>query len=163
MYYTSINTLEKEYLLGKSINITELKNLQGQLVPKDQFVNKVLVLDFWYTKCGNCMPKLKELDKIHEHFAENPNVLVASIVDGKLSSLDETNELLKDWKFKHPIYYDSMGILVSKYQIGKNGYPIELRIGKDSKVKQIYEGLANPKVSNYLKSSIEDIESLLRN
>jgi hypothetical protein len=117
--------------------------------------NKSYAAQYWL--------KLQELDKIYEHFAGNPNVLVASVVDGKLSSLEETNELLKDWKFKHPIYYDSMGILVNKYQIGKNGYPIELRIGKDGYIKQTYGGLANPKMSNYLKGSIVDIESLLRN
>ncbi|SFE90508.1 TlpA disulfide reductase family protein [Thermoflexibacter ruber] len=161
IYNLSINTLEKEYLLGMTINVPALKSIEGRLISEEYFANKVLVLDFWYTKCGNCMPKLKELDKIYEHFANNPDVLVASIVDGKLSSMEETKELLKTWQFKHPIYYDSMGIFINRYQIGKNGYPVELRIGKDGRIKQSYEGLGNPKISNYVINSITDIEQLL--
>lgn len=163
MYHYSMDSPKDSHLYNKYIEVVQLRNLEGKLVSDKQFDNKVLILDFWYTKCGNCMFKLQELDKIYEHFAGNPNVLIASIVDGKQSSLEETRDLLKKWKFKHPIYYDSMGILINKYQIGKNGYPIELRIAKDGYIKHTYGGFTDDNIINYVKNSIAYIENLLQN
>jgi cytochrome oxidase Cu insertion factor (SCO1/SenC/PrrC family) len=163
MYHRNVNLPENKYLLNQLVNVVQLRNLKGELIPNKQFDNKVLVLDFWYTKCGNCLLKLRELDKLYEYFSDNPNVLVASIVDGKLSSLEETNELLKDWKFKHPVFYDSLGLFTNKYRIAENGYSIELIIDRKSYIKQTYVGLAESETTNYLNLSIANIENLLKN
>lgn len=163
MYYRNVNLPENKYLLHQFIDVGQLRNLKGELIPHKQFDNKVLVLDFWYTKCGNCLLKLQELDKVYEHFSDKPNVLVASIVDGRYSSLDQTNKTLKDWKFKHPVFYDSLGLFTNKYRIAENGYSIELIIDKKSYIKQTYVGLAESETTNYLTLSITYIENLLKN
>lgn len=163
MYYRNVNLPENKYLLNQSVDVVQLRNLKGELIPRKQFENKVLVLDFWYTKCGNCLLKLQELDKVYAHFSDNPNIVVASIVDGKHSSLEQTNKILKDWKFKHPVFYDSLGLFTNKYRIAENGYSIELTIDKKSYIKQTYVGLAESEITNYVKSSIAYIENLIKN
>nr|MCU0392667.1 hypothetical protein [Thermoflexibacter sp.] len=57
MYHLSLNAPEDSHLYNKYIKVMQLQNLYGNIASNEKFNNKVLVLDFWYTGCGNCMLK----------------------------------------------------------------------------------------------------------
>lgn len=67
-----------------------LTTTDGAELTKDQFTNKVLVLDFWATWCEPCKEKLKKYEPIIEKYADKGVELLAV-------SLDSGPEVAAGW------------------------------------------------------------------
>jgi cytochrome oxidase Cu insertion factor (SCO1/SenC/PrrC family) len=57
----------------------ELPNTQGKLVKLADFGQKVVIVDFWFTGCENCINLHTRMKTIHDKYRDNPNVAFVSI------------------------------------------------------------------------------------
>ena len=65
------------------------KNLQGQTVSSDQFVGKIVLLDFWALWCGFCLEEIPAIKRLREQYREQGLRVVGVSSDEDVTSLQQ--------------------------------------------------------------------------
>jgi thiol-disulfide isomerase/thioredoxin len=127
-------SLKKEMMDKPSIDFT-LKRLGGPAVSLAALKGKVVILDFWATWCGPCKASFPSLQKIHDKFKDNPNVMFLVADTWEKETGDEKEKLVKkfvdDNKYTFPVVFDEG--FVEKY--GVTGIPTKFVIDKEGKIR----------------------------
>jgi len=87
IYKTILLDLKRTKTKGRPFYPFELPDTKGNMVKLANFGSKVIILDFWYTGCENCVNLHHNMKVIHEKFSNDPNVAFVSISIDK----DRTN------------------------------------------------------------------------
>lgn len=133
-----------------------LPDAKGKIHRLKDYFGKLIIIDFWYTGCGNCAIQAKSLKPLIEHYKTNPNIQFISIsIDGyknkdlwikslnsKIYTDDSEVNLLTDGKNSE---------IIKHYNI--TGYPRLIVIGKDGRM--ITTSPPNP------RTKIVDFEKLI--
>lgn len=145
----------------------ELKDKEGKVVRMEDFKGKVVVLDFWYTRCIPCLVLAEPLAQIREYYKGNPDVVFIDI------NLDEDtdqwkNSLAQGTKLGNNetlFYTDSLSLSVSTAPLGFNnpmnefykikGVPTWIIVGKKGEILE-----RNPPRPLPEKNGIESAGSL---
>lgn len=116
----------------------DLPDKDGRRVRLSDFRGKVVLIDFWYTGCGNCLYYYRnELSKVEEHFKNDTSVVFLTI------SIDRSKALwIKSIQARQytsgdviNLYTDGAGNnhdVIKRY--GVFGYPRPVLIGKDQRI-----------------------------
>ncbi|MGB3108930.1 TlpA family protein disulfide reductase [Sphingobacterium siyangense] len=115
-----------------SLQDTSKKNIK-----LTDFRGKIVLMDFWFTGCGNCKQLTEGMKPVIEHFKNNPKVVFVgvsvdgdfeewkkSVKSGQYSNKESIDLYTNDLKSKHPI--------IKHY--GFSGYPSLLLIDGDGKI-----------------------------
>lgn len=156
-HLTNLNTFDEAINKKVALDFTDL---DGNPINEDVWRDKVLIIDFWYTECGMCREKLLLLDKVNEHFKQNKNVQIISVIDGSLNTKEEVKEYLGDTELPFPFLYDPNGEFIKRYGLGVEGYPVEIKIDKSGHIKDVLLGLWSFE-SVYIDKTVERVTSLL--
>ncbi len=159
-YFFNIMThsVALSHLEGKKLNF-QFDDLDGNSVSSKYFKNKVVVLDFWFTGCEACVVKHREYEKLYILFKNNPNVVIASVVDGRYSSREETKSFLRKYKYGFKTFYDKDGNLSRKYNLDTDGYPVQIHINRAGKIIGTVSGFGLK--SLWYNNTIKTIKSQL--
>lgn len=120
--YTAHTAMGAQDLRTDSLKMAypfELHDKNGKIVRMEDFRGKVVVLDFWYTRCVPCMLMAKPLADMREYYKDNPHVVFIDVnldkdVDKWKNSLANGSKLGKETLF----YTDSLSISLSTAPIG---------------------------------------------
>ncbi|WP_398452137.1 TlpA family protein disulfide reductase [Sphingobacterium thalpophilum] len=123
--FTKINANTSQYLdtlKTDSIRMAypfQLKDRHGNIVKMEDFRGKVVVMDFWYTRCVPCMVMAKPLAEMREYYKDNPHVVFIDVnldkdVDKWKNSLANGSKLGKETL----LYTDSLSISLSTAPVG---------------------------------------------
>jgi thiol-disulfide isomerase/thioredoxin len=104
-------------------------DIEGYKIDPKSLAGKVVVLNFWFINCPPCRQEIPELNKIAATYASNPDIVFIAIATDEK---DKLKEFLKENPFAYHIVSDGRE-LATKY--GIKGYPTNVIIGKDGKVK----------------------------
>lgn len=85
---------------GNPFRAFKLQDEHGKVYTLDHFKNKVVVLDFWYTGCINCIKLTDYMKPVYAHFKGNNRVQFVSISIDK--SKDEWLKSIQGGKYTHP-------------------------------------------------------------
>ena len=121
-------------LLNQQAPDFELTNLIGEIKSLNQFNEKVIVLNFWFTTCQPCIKEIADLNILAEEY-KNKEVVFISIAKNKKN---EVVKFLKKNKFIYDIYLSNEEIL-KIYSI--NSYPTNIVIDKTLKIVYYEKGL----------------------
>lgn len=73
--------------LGKQVkwfSCTTINWLNGNLVKLSDFKGKLVYMDIWATWCGPCVEEIPNMEKLYQHYKDDPRVLLVSVsVDSK--------------------------------------------------------------------------------
>ncbi|WP_169304375.1 TlpA family protein disulfide reductase [Pedobacter frigoris] len=151
VYYAMARTIVKDssYLAllkelsirspGKKFTDFKLESIDGLFKTLQDFKNKVVLIDFWYTGCGHCQDFYrKTLIKAEKKFKDNPHVVFLSIsIDrdkpvwkesvkkGTYTSLDAENVYTNGLRALDPI--------VTRNNI--TGYPFVILLDRENRIK----------------------------
>ncbi|MEO6133677.1 MAG: SCO family protein [Ginsengibacter sp.] len=114
-FYDSVNVVEKNGkmtsdTLWHSVRNMRFTNQLGQNVSLDDLKGKVIVLDFFFTRCPTICPKLgKAMKKLQSSFPNNDSIVqfISITVDPKHDSVPQ----LKNWAEKFNVDPDSWWLL----------------------------------------------------
>jgi peroxiredoxin len=140
----------------------KLKNSKDKIVNLSDFKGKVVVMDFWFTGCINCMNFYKtSLSEAEQHYKNNPDVVFITICIDKeknkwLASLEKERYTSKTSQNLYTEGFGDKHPVIKQYNI--TAYPQPLVIGKRGELLSRSEDLLNRKV---LEKSIED--ALIKN
>ena len=124
--------------------LPEMTSLDGQSFDPASLKNKVYILSYFQTWCGDCVKEQPQLQQLKQHFGDNLEILMVS---------DEPVEKLKQFKAKFDagltIYHTKKSL---KGDLGVRAFPTTYLFSKDGKmlVKKV-EGI------NWYNSEIIDM------
>lgn len=83
--HTKIDNLSFLSLDGKEINI-------------DQYRGKIVVLNWWHTRCGPCIKEMPGLNSLVESYSKNKNIVFLAVAH---NTADEINTFMKKREFNY--------------------------------------------------------------
>ncbi len=104
-FFLTLNVFAQDNLqIGKKapiINITDYL----QNAPKNPLLkNKFIVLEFWATSCKPCLEVIQHINKIHDQFKENPNLVFLAMTN---ENPQQTNKIFVKHKFNSWVVCDT--------------------------------------------------------
>jgi peroxiredoxin len=112
----SISPLVK---VGDTIPRFSLLDLDGNLISSTNLDTGLILLDFWYKKCGPCWLSMPDVERLHNTY--NRQGLRVFGINGHDTVPDELKELLKEREVTYPTLLDAQKSLANYLHI--TGYP----------------------------------------
>ena len=104
-------------------------------INNQSFENKIVLLDFWYTRCGDCFVKFPQLQAFYDKYKDDDSIAVCAI--NKPIEEDKPNEAFQlTEKYTFPVLLPADEELPEKFDI--KGYPTTLVIDRRGMV--VYKG-----------------------
>jgi thiol-disulfide isomerase/thioredoxin len=81
-----------------------LKSLDGKVVTLDSLKGKIVVVNYWGIWCGWCVKEMPDLQKLHEKYANDPDVAILTIDNDQ--NPDDVPPWMKQKGFTFPVLLD---------------------------------------------------------
>ena len=105
---------------GKYVNINDLKG-------------KVVLLDFWYTRCGVCFRAFPQVQELYNKYKDNPSFVLYAVNHPIHSdTIGQAFYTIKSLKYSFPVLLPADKGLADS--LGVMAYPTVLVIDKDKKI-----------------------------
>ncbi|TDO26565.1 TlpA disulfide reductase family protein [Sediminibacterium goheungense] len=132
-----VENFQKKYTPGIAVPPFSLTGLNGEKINSQDYIDKVVVLDFWFTGCDACVTMARVLRLAKDRLAGDPDIVFMSI------SIDTDRETwlnsVSKGIYSHAdfvnAYTNGMGMehsLIQQYQI--QAYPRVMIMGKGNKM-----------------------------
>lgn len=99
-------TDRKQEVLGEAIGDPEeiasfdLKNLEGESMNSSSLKGKIVILNVWGTWCGPCVKEMPDIQKLHEKYKDDPEIVVLTINN------DPDIGKVRDWMEEHEYTFE---------------------------------------------------------
>lgn len=110
---------------------------QKNIVTDDNFRNKIVLLDFWYTRCGVCFQKFPQVEAVYDKYKNDSSVLIMAV--NKPIEEDKPNEafqVIKTEGYSFPVVVAKDEDLAEKF--GVKYYPTTFVINESGQI--VYKG-----------------------
>ena len=92
-----------------------VRTLAGQTFDLGEHRGRVVVLDFWASWCPPCIKTLPALQRVHEKFAADDDVVVASVNTDQGKNRERQVELfMKNHRYDFPVLLDDAQLTVQQ-------------------------------------------------
>ena len=127
----------------------KLADLNGETLDKEQFKNKIVILNLWATWCSPCVKETPDLVKMQNELPDDFALLLAS---------DESLEKIHQFKERRPLDLTFTQIQTSVESLGVYSLPTTFIIGKDGQLLETLVGARewdSPKQIEQLKTYLK--------
>ena len=127
----------------------KLADLNGETLDKEQFKNKIVILNLWATWCSPCVKEMPDLVKMQNELPDDFALLLAS---------DESLEKIHQFKERRPLDLTFTQIQTSVESLGVYSLPTTFIIGKDGQLLETLVGARewdSPKQIEQLKTYLK--------
>lgn len=154
LWYFIYNFNAKERIDSPRMVFYDDENTEIRL---DTVKNKIIVLDFWTTNCGNCFKKFPDYEKIYFNYKNNPkvNMYVLNIPTIK-DTTGHAKKMIDKYNYQFNKLYADSDSIPKEFKF--NGYP-HLIIIKNGEVR--FNGTPNTDKKLFIKDIRAEIEILL--
>jgi thiol-disulfide isomerase/thioredoxin len=120
--------------------IFSLPDIQGTTAELDDYLGKVVILNFWATWCVPCKEEMPFLD---QYGLDHPDsIVILGIAVG--DSEEEVRSFLEEMNVSYPILMDKTGVVGSVYHVV--GYPTTYFVDAKGIIRGKYIGLMTPRI-----------------
>lgn len=143
----TINTLpdSKETALDFIIH-----DISGNRIKLSELKGKIVVLNFWFIKCGPCVMEIPQLNQLQQSYSNNDNVVFLALTFDKEELV---HQFLNSKPFNYTIVTDAMAT-INTY--GIQSYPTNLIIDQNGKVV-LKEFGYRTNIKSVLKATIDSL------
>lgn len=113
------------------ISKIKLTDLKGETLSKEQFDNKIVILNLWATWCTPCIREMPDLVKMQNELPEDFVLLLAS---------DESLEKIQQFTERRPFDLTFAQIQTSIESLGVYSLPTTFIIGRDGQLLETLVG-----------------------
>lgn len=140
------DTKNRNQLKGSNIENLDLTDLNGNKFSLESLNKKIIVLNFWFTKCAPCIKEMPDLNKLKEKYNNKPIAFFAVTYDNK----NIVDAFLKKIKLDFTVIPDDRKTI---NQFGIQFFPTNIVI--DSNGKIVY-------VNDFFGNGIKEIDKVLQ-
>ncbi|MFZ4457217.1 MAG: TlpA family protein disulfide reductase [Bacteroidales bacterium] len=116
---------------------------------------KVVVLDFWFSKCGVCFQEFPNFQRVYDTYKSNPNVYIASVNFFQVfDSEEEIYRLISQPGYTFPVLICNEKKWID--ELGIKAYPTIIII--DQQGNMVFRG-SNQMVELYLENLLSNLNS----
>jgi thiol-disulfide isomerase/thioredoxin len=137
-------------IVGEAVNLQEIVELSGNKYSLENLIDKVIVLNFWFTSCRPCVAELPELNKLSQEYNDKDVVFLAPT----FNTDDEVNSFLSHKEFHYTILPNARQ-LISDYRV--SGYPTHIIIDRNSVIRFYQIGAESESIFSILNTEIEKL------
>ncbi len=124
------------------------KDIYGKEYNSTNLLGKIVVIKFWFLRCGPCLEEIPQLNQLVSRYQNNPNVkFLAAATD----DYEDVKKFLTKKDFKYTMLYDTYDIH-GDFKVA--GYPTHMVIHKNGTVAKVYTG-KNSNLANSISKVIE--------
>jgi peroxiredoxin len=121
---------------GASLPDFELADFDGRIVTKANLAGKVIVINFWFTRCGPCIAEMPELNKLVEKYKDQEVVFLAPGLDSK----EEITKLLVKHQFEYRILPNAESFAKS---LEVKFYPVNAVVNQSGTITELINGTSS--------------------
>lgn len=143
--------LRDSCLVGLQAPFFEGTTLENEKYNLENLKGKVIVVNFWFTRCAACIKEMPYLNKIVSKYKNNKNVIFLSFANEDSPTL---KKFLKSKKFDFKVIPDASHILIDTFKLF-TAWPTSIIINKEGKISFIQQDSIDSK-SNF-KDVLDEI------
>lgn len=136
---------EVKRMKGQSFPDFELTALDGKVYSKEELQGKILLVNFWFSRCGPCIMEMPEMNEMVSEFSDEEIVFLAPTFD----SNDEVNRFLEKRDFDYEIIAD-----VKEFckEMKIQSYPTHFVVNREGFIEKVVIGYSTMTISTLRKS-----------
>lgn len=115
--------------LGREFPFQFMTDVNGNTFRKEDFENKIVVVNYWFVECPPCIKEIPELNALVEEFKENDDIF---FIAPSLSDKSKILSMLQKRPFNYALIPDME--IHAKEEMGISFYPTNMVIDKTGKV-----------------------------
>lgn len=119
--------------VGEAAPDITLQTLEGHTVSLSELKGKKVFINFWATWCPPCREEMPEMQKFHEKFGDEVEILAVNGTAGE-KSVEEVQEYVRKGGYTFPILLDRKLTWTHAYQV--ISIPTTYFIGTDGVIQQ---------------------------
>ena len=136
---------EVKKMKGKAFPDFELTSIDGEVFSSSNTKGKIVLFNFWFTRCTPCIMEIPELNEMVEEFKSDQVVFIAPTFD--------TEEMVQKFLKKRAFEYEMVSD-VKDFCRGNNiySYPTHFIIGRDGTIEKVMIGYSALTVGSLKRS-----------
>ena len=134
---------------GQLIAPFKLRDINGRKFDSKELKGKIVVLNFWFIRCGPCRMEIPELNTLVKQYAGREDVVFLAV------ALDERADI-QDFVRQYP--YDYALVPAGRYVAqgyGIKSYPTNLVLNREGKV--VFHAQYHPNMAFFLQKAIDNV------
>lgn len=111
-----------------------LKTLSGEFATFDSLKGRILVINFWGTWCGPCVQEMPDIQKLHEKYSRDPEVVVLTIDND--ADVSDPRQFMEKHKYSFKVLLDdgyvdkvSLHVFPTTWFVDKDGRIAFVKVG----------------------------------
>ena len=156
----SKNKADTRSIIGRDFPDFSLKTIEGETINFADLKGQVVVVNFWGSWCGPCIPELSMLEKIHSEYSDAPVKVIAihdmfrrGIFKDYLSTIQKIAE---QTNISFPMLYDTKEVNIAGRSDIRHT-PTTLIIDKEGKIQYEEMGYVETRFLPQVKAIIEKL------
>jgi len=111
----------------------EAYDARQNLITNSSFQNKVVLLDFWFTRCGTCFEKFPQVQAAYDRYKDDPSVAIFAVdVPIEEDTPGQAFQVIKDEGYTFPMVIAKDEHLPEKF--GVKYYPTTIVIDRSGQI-----------------------------
>ena len=146
--------------IGRNFPDFSLKTIDGETINAADLKGQIIVVNFWGSWCGPCIPELSMLEKIHREYIDAPlkviaihNMFTRGIFKDYLSTIQKVAEQAN---ISFPMLYDTKEVNIAG-RMDIRHIPTTLIIDKEGKIQYEEMGYVETRFLPQIKTIIEKL------
>lgn len=136
---------EVKRMKGQPFPDFELTSLDGTVYTKDELKGKILLVNFWFSRCTPCIQEMPEMNEMVDEFKDEDIVFLAPTFDNE----DQVNKFLTRRDFKYDIVPDVKDFCL---EMNVRSYPTHFVVNREGTIEKVIIGYSVMTVKGLKKS-----------
>lgn len=136
---------EVKSMKGKVFPEFNLVTLDGEKISTENTKGKILLFNFWFTRCRPCIEEIPELNEMVEEFERDDILFIAPTFDNS----DQVDKFLKRFDFEYEIIADVKEFCL---ELNIRSYPTHFIVNREGIIEKVRIGYSVTTVESLKKT-----------
>ncbi len=136
---------EVKAMSGKEFPAFNLTTLDGKVVSSENTKGKIILFNFWFTRCGPCIKEIPELNELVEEFQSEDVLFIAPTFDDSI----QVAKFLTRFDFDYTLVSDVKDFCL---ELNIRSYPTHFIINREGVIEKVMIGYSMTTVKSLRKS-----------
>ena len=136
---------EVKRMKGQPFPSFELRGLDGTIYKSEELRGKILLINFWFSRCGPCIMEMPEMNEMVEKYGSDEVVFLAPTFD----NTEVVNKFLSRRPFDYQIVPDVKDFCL---ELNVRSYPTHFVVNREGIIEKVVIGYSVMTVGSLRKS-----------